>query len=319
MLMRMQFVMVLWEQIWERFITLYCDGNAKPFPSPQNTFPKRKKRERKTFPTFPTETIVPLNETYLMKVSILLRKFAKSNNKPKVYFRVRDGKKDLKSATNMYIYEEYWDSKTLGYKRTTPPEKVPLSIQKAFNNKIKTIVAKIYDSYTDDLDNIGLSKLIDEIEKSFSTEAQQEAEPENNLTEATDTRLQARSRSEKTMVELFQTYLDTSHFNDWHFQAQTAVFNKVKRFEGWLGYLAKNPQFKLYLTFFDKAGTEEYLKYIENEHEYRESYPEYFDTIKLFKPNDIAPLSQNTLSCSMKRLFMFLNWAYKISSCFSAL
>ena len=219
----------------------------------------------------------------------------------------------------MYIYEEYWDSKTLGYKRTTPPEKVPLSIQKAFNNKIKTIVAKIYDSYTDDLDNIGLSKLIDEIEKSFSTEAQQEAEPENNLTEATDTRLQARSRSEKTMVELFQTYLDTSHFNDWHFQAQTAVFNKVKRFEGWLGYLAKNPQFKLYLTFFDKAGTEEYLKYIENEHEYRESYPEYFDTIKLFRPNDIAPLSQNTLSCSMKRLFMFLNWAYKISSCFSAL
>ena len=103
MLMRMQFVMVLWEQIWERFITLYCDGNAKPFPSPQNTFPKRKKRERKTFPTFPTETIVQLNETYLMKVSILLRKFAKSNNKPKVYFRVRDGKKDLKSATNMYI------------------------------------------------------------------------------------------------------------------------------------------------------------------------------------------------------------------------
>lgn len=247
-----------------------------------------------------------------MKVSIQLRKFAKTNNKSKVYFRVRDGKKDIKAASSMYIDEEFWDSATSSYKRCTPVEKVPMIVQQDFNNKIKTIVIKLYESYTEDSDIVWLSSIIDEIEKPTepvkADKAEEHAEAlENSGIKNTD----AKNRGEKTVIELFQIYLDTSHFNEWHHQHQKTIMNKVIRFEGWLGYIAKKPNFKLYLPYFDKVGTEEFLNYIEHEYEYRDQYPNYFKTIHLFKPTDIAPISDNSLITNMKRLFMFLNWAYK--------
>ena len=246
-----------------------------------------------------------------MKVSVQLRKFAKTNNKSRIYFRVRDGKKDLKTATDMWIDEAYWDSKTSGYRKNTPEEKVPAIVQQTFNDKVKSIIIKIYESYSDDSDILWLSDIIEDVENSSDDIIDDKKIERTKTSKPEVTDKGRRNKKEKTMLELFQMYLDASHFGDWHLQAQTTVMHKVQRFQGWLAFNAKDPDFKLYLTYFNKVGTETYLNYIEHEHEYRNQYPEYFDTVKLRKPNDIAPLSQNSLSCSMKRLFMFLNWAYK--------
>ena len=308
--MRMHFSGDMWEQFRERFVSLHRLGNGFLFPKPQNAFPKWEEREKDTFPPFPTSIQVQLQISFLMKVSVQLRKFAKSNSKSKVYFRVRDGRKDLKSASDLWILEDHFDPATSGYKHSVSTDEVPTTVQQTFNNKVKSIITKLYDTYTDNSDLVWLATIIQEVETSFLPvkEPAEEAKP---ISKSEEKNTEAAKRGEKSAVELFQIYLDTSHFNEWHLQAQTAIMRKVKRFEGWIRFVTKNQNFTLYLPYFDKAGAEEYLNYIEHEHEYRDMYPEYFNTIKLFKPSDIAPMSQNTLNASMKRLFMFLNWAFR--------
>lgn len=57
-----------------------------------------------------------------MKASVQLRKFSPKATIAKVYFRVRDGKIDMKVASNLTIDSNYWDSDKLGYKAETPEE-----------------------------------------------------------------------------------------------------------------------------------------------------------------------------------------------------
>lgn len=50
-----------------------------------------------------------------MKISIQLRKFGKSGQ-AKVYYRLRDGKTDMKAASSMSIQPEFWDNVNHCYK-----------------------------------------------------------------------------------------------------------------------------------------------------------------------------------------------------------
>ena len=256
-----------------------------------------------------------------MKASVQLRKFSPKAAIAKVYFRVRDGKIDMKVASNLTIDSNYWDSDKLGYKAETPEEVATATKRSQFNKTIQTVLASIYADYYEGADiewlNNKISSLLHTDEQEPSAEQDEQEGNESPLTsdkEAMKQMVRHTAQSEqdtKTAVEYFELYLKISDFNDWHRQAQTAVMQKVKRFEAWLQLMSGDADYKLYLAFFDKQGTQTYLDYISHEHEYRDENPEHFAQFKLAKSIDIRPMSPNTLSCSAKRLFMFLNWCVK--------
>lgn len=233
-----------------------------------------------------------------MKISIQLRQFGK--NEAKVYFRLRDGMKDMKVASSLRILPEFWDSVNYRYKKTTPIDIVSEEVQKDFNDKISIVLRTLNEQYTEGKDFLWFATTVNSIEDLVRPESTNQ-EPVRKVQKPT-------GKKDKTMLEYFQIYMDTSNFNDWHYQAQIAVMRKVARFESWLQFKEGNKDLKLYLPFFDKQGTQSYLEYIEQEWELREQCPEHFAQFELYADYNIRPMSKNTLSCSAKRLFMFLNW-----------
>lgn len=221
-----------------------------------------------------------------MKASVQLRKFSPKATIAKVYFRVRDGKIDMKVASNLTIDSNYWDSDKLGYKAETPEEVATATKRSQFNKTIQTVLASIYADYYEGADiewlNNKISSLLHTDEQEPSAEQDEQEGNENPLTsdkEAMKQMVRQTAQSEqdtKTAVEYFELYLKISDFNDWHRQAQTAVMQKVKRFEAWLQLMSGDADYKLYLAFFDKQGTQTYLDYISHEHEYRDENPEHF-------------------------------------------
>lgn len=238
-----------------------------------------------------------------MKVSIQLRKFGKKGAQARLYFRVRDNEKDMKASSSLAILPEFWDSETTRYKVTTPTDIVSAEVQKEFNDKVTYLVGRLYASYYVEADILWLTTILSEVES--------QKEETAKIVRRPNVKKKTQGNTDKTMLEYFQIYLDTSNFNAWHRQAQTAVMKKVERFEGWLQFKKHDKAFRLNLPFFDKEGTEEYLDYIENEWQLREQYPKYFSTLTLYADYNIRPMSKNTVNCSAKRLFMFLNWCVK--------
>ena len=235
-----------------------------------------------------------------MKVSIQLRQFGKSGSPAKVYFRLRDGKTDMKVASCLRILPEFWDSVNYRYKKATPTDIVSEEVQKDFNEKISLVLRTLNEQYTEGKDYIWFATIVSNIETLVR--------PESSDKESSKIVKKPSGKTDKTMLEYFQIYMDTSNFNDWHRQSQLAVMRKVARFEAWLQYTEGNKDLKLYLPFFDKEGTQSYLDYIDQEYKLREEHPKHFAQFELYADYNIRPMSKNTLSCSAKRLFMFLNW-----------
>ena len=372
-----------------------------------------------------------------MKVSIQLRKSGKANRPAKLYFRVREGDVDIKTASSLTIFPEYWDGVNYRYKDNVPTDKVPKMVQNLFNCKIKSIIENIYDKFHDGADAVLLASIIKDVDDTLYAKERNTGDDEigfgnkfgnigkstvnngnrfgnksenpgnnsgnkfgngpqasgNSLdnsgnrfgnksenhengsgTKMSDSRLKAHDfganvqdlrnithdsekmlgndwnssenggnrlgnkkrilgnkfgpslpasengtnvhksnvdMSEKTLLEYFGEYLETSNLNAWHHQSLTTVMKRVSRYERWLAFKMRDEDFKLYLSYFDKEGTQDYLEFVENEYKIREDYPNFYKDIQLYADYNIRPMSKNSISCHAKRLFMFLNWCVR--------
>lgn len=239
-----------------------------------------------------------------MKVSVQLRKYGKDDAPAKLYFRVREGEIDIKASSPLTILPAYWDCANYCYKRNVPAEQVPKTMQDIFNRKVKTIIDAIYAKYHEGVDFIWLASVIKEAEEAADVKPEATTNPQSGNN-------QPQGRTDKTLLEFFEIYLETSNFNDWHYQSQLTVMKRVARYEKWLAYKMEKPDFKLYLTYFNKAGTQDYLDFIENEWKARDENPDFYKDVKLYADYNIRPMSKNTISAHAKRLFMFLNWCVR--------
>ena len=97
-----------------------------------------------------------------MKATAFIRKSASkndTNSMATIYFRLRDGKKDIKAASELVINPNHWSSERQGYK-----DRVALVSEEkkiALNNEVQNILSLITQSYIPDADNEWLSTLID--------------------------------------------------------------------------------------------------------------------------------------------------------------
>ena len=97
-----------------------------------------------------------------MKATAFIRKSASKNDTNSVatiYFRLRDGKKDIKAASELTINPNHWSSEKQGYK-----DRVALVHEEkklALNNEVQNIINLISQEYTPEADSEWLSTLID--------------------------------------------------------------------------------------------------------------------------------------------------------------
>lgn len=149
-----------------------------------------------------------------MKVSIQLRKFGKKDAQAKLYFRVRDDRTgvDIKAASSLSILPEFWDSKNTCYKTSTPTDIVSAEVQKSFNEKVALITNRLYDSYYEEANFLWLTTVIGNV-ASMEKEASKAAEMPKPKPKP---KKKPQGKTDKTMLDYFQIYLDTSNFNAWH-------------------------------------------------------------------------------------------------------
>jgi integrase len=255
-----------------------------------------------------------------MIVKTVIRKVkSKTGLKGILYFRIYEKDNvDFRVSTNISVVPEYWDTKNNGYKVDTPQSVISESEREEVNKKIIATMTAIKNTYPKkggdakwltskltELNMRGEDTITAKAEHKSEANAQDETKPEVQL------EVQPEAPKEKTLLDYFAQYLEEAQFNDWHRQAQTSVMHRLERYEKWIGYNTSNPNFKLYLNDFDKEQVEDYADYMEHESEYYEANPEFYAQFNIRNPKWIRQVSRNSISCGIKRLCMFLNWAVK--------
>lgn len=115
-----------------------------------------------------------------MKATAFIRKTASKNDTNSVatiYFRLRDGKKDIKAASELTINPNHWSSEKQGYK-----DRVALVSEEkkqALNNEVQNILNLINQNYTPESDSEWLSALIDKYHHPNRYKTKEEIEAEN--------------------------------------------------------------------------------------------------------------------------------------------
>jgi integrase len=246
-----------------------------------------------------------------MTVKTVIRKVkSKSGTKGILYFRIYErGNVDFRVSTNISVNPEYWDSKSNGYLQNTPDSEISSSEREEVNNMIQTAMTTIKDTYPQNGgDAKWLTSKLAELNLRSEDVAITDVKP---MSKPILPKSKPKPTESKTLLEYFAQYLEESEFNDWHHQAQTSVMHRLERFEKWIGHNTDNPDFKLYLNDFNKEQVEDYADYMEHEFEYYTANPKFYAQFKIRNPKWIRNVSRNTISCGIKRLCMFLNWAAK--------
>lgn len=115
-----------------------------------------------------------------MKVTAFVRKTAKKNDTDSmatIYFRLRDGKKDIKTASELVINPNHWSSEKQGYKDRVALVSEENKLHLA--QSIQDIVSIITEQYTADADNEWLAMIIDKYHHPNHYKTEEELMQEN--------------------------------------------------------------------------------------------------------------------------------------------
>lgn len=245
-----------------------------------------------------------------MNVSAILRRVnTKTGMKGIVYFRIYDkGSVDFRVSSNISVQPEYWDNSVPGYSQSTPHFIIPASQRQMVNKRISEALVRITSALhnVESIDANWLSAML--LSQNLRGDNSKPM-PKPKSNPQTKQNVKIASKGAKTLLEYFAQYLEESTFNDWHRQAQTSVMHRLERYEKWIGKKTGNPDYKLRLHDMDKSQVEDYADYMEHEHEYYAAEPEFYSQFNIRNPKHIRPVSRNSISSGIKRLFMFLNWA----------
>ena len=115
-----------------------------------------------------------------MKVTAFIRKAAKKNDvdtKATIYFRLRDGKKDIKAASELVISPNHWSAERQGYK-----DRVALVAENEkmdLNHKVQALTRMIEKEYKEDAGSEWLGEVIDKFHHPEKYKTEEELAIEN--------------------------------------------------------------------------------------------------------------------------------------------
>ena len=229
-----------------------------------------------------------------MKTTAFIRKSAKKNDTDSlatIYCRLRDGKKDIKAASELTINPNHWSSDKQGYK-----DRVALVSEEkklALSNEIQNILNLITQNYTTDADSEWLSSIIDKYHhpNRYKTEEEIAAESKPNL------------------LELFADFLIKHKLSEVRKKNFRVVQRALARYE--LYVRATHPKDKDFILDVETVTPDtlrDMWDFFQNEYQYFELYPSIYETIP--EKRTPQPRSKNTLIDCFSRIRTFFIWCF---------
>lgn len=227
-----------------------------------------------------------------MKISAFIRKTAKKNDINSVatiYFRLRDGKKDIKAASELTINPNHWSAEKQGYKDrvalVAEDEKLKL------NNDIRNIISTITQTYTSDADSEWLSETIERYHhpQRFKTEEEIAAE----------TKQQVRP--------LFEEFLQKHKLSQVRANNYRVILRGLQRYELYVRATKRGQKgYVLYVDDVTPDTLRDMWDFFENEYKYFELYPAIYESIP--EKRTPQPRGRNTLLDCFSRIRTFFYW-----------
>lgn len=229
-----------------------------------------------------------------MKVTAFIRKTAKKNDidtKATIYFRLRDGKKDIKAASELVISPNHWSVERQGYKDRVAL--VPENEKMDLNHKVQALTRMIEKEYKEDAGSEWLGEVIDKFHHPEKYKTEEELAIENP----------------PTFAELFDEFLEKHSLSEVRKKNFRVVKRALMRYEL---FIRKTRCGMKHFTLDIHATTKETLAdmwdFMENEYMYAEEYPDIYETIP--EKRTPQPRGKNTLIDSFSRIRTFFIWCY---------
>lgn len=225
-----------------------------------------------------------------MRASAFIRTTAKGHtSKATVYFRVRDVNCDIKVASELSIYPQYWDAHRQGYKVRV--SLVPESKRNAFDQAVQEILALIANEYFIGADSDWLKKLIFVYHHPNAY------------------KMQDGSCMETALVYWLQRYSEQKLTDPRQRHIYRHLTDIVKRFETYRQKIEKNKRFSMNIDTMTATDLKELEQYIVHEHEYFSLYPQLFTGVAKGSARGVR--SQNYVNGLMGRIRTAFNWTYR--------
>lgn len=230
----------------------------------------------------------------LMKVTAFIRKTAKKNDldsRATIYFRLRDGKKDIKAASELSICPNHWSPEKQGYKDRVAL--VPESEKMDLNHKVQALTRMIEKEYRDDVDSEWLGEVIDRFHHPDKYKTEEELAVENP----------------PSFAELFDEFLEKHSLSEVRKKNFRVVKRALMRYELFVRETRRGMKnFALDINTVTKDTLADIWNFMENEHAYAEEYPEIYATIP--EKRTPQPRGKNTLIDCFSRIRTFFIWCY---------
>ena len=229
-----------------------------------------------------------------MKATAFIRKTASKNDTNSVatiYFRLRDGKKDIKAASELTINPNHWSSEKQGYK-----DRVALVSEEkkqALNNEVQNILNLINQNYTPESDSEWLSTLIDKYNHPNRYKTKEEIEAENK----------------PMLLELFSEFLVKHKLSEVRKKNFRVIQRTLARYELYVRATKKGQKdFILDVDTVTPETLRDMWDFFENEYQYYELYPSIYETIP--EKRTPQPRGKNTLIDCFSRIRTFFLWCF---------
>lgn len=229
-----------------------------------------------------------------MKATAFIRKTASKNDTNSVatiYFRLRDGKKDIKAASELTINPNHWSSEKQGYK-----DRVALVSEEkkqALNNEVQNILNLINQNYTPESDSEWLSALIDKYHHPNRYKTKEEIEAENK----------------PILLELFSEFLVKHKLSEVRKKNFRVIQRTLARYELYVRATKKGQKdFTLDVDTVTSETLRDMWDFFENEYQYYELYPSIYETIP--EKRTPQPRGKNTLIDCFSRIRTFFLWCF---------
>ena len=227
-----------------------------------------------------------------MKVTAFIRETSAKNNitdQAHVYFRVRDGKTDIKAVSELSINPNHWSAERQGYK--TRVALVAEAKRTAFDKAVQDLTALISAQYYHGADSRWLKGVIEEFHH-----------PNINIR-------QGRKGDEYSLVYQCQQYAENHPMEKESIRHHEHNVRKLQHFERFQREIMRRRGYAMRLDAITADDLREFHKYLVNEAGYYEHYPQIFDDIEeRFKPRQ---LTENSINTIFRRIRTVVNWCLK--------
>ena len=229
-----------------------------------------------------------------MKATAFIRKTASKNDTDSVatiYFRLRDGKKDIKAASELTISPNHWSSEKQGYK-----DRVALVSEEkklALNNEVQNILNLINQNYTSEADSEWLSTLIDKYHHPNRYKTKEEIEAENK----------------PLLLELFSEFLVKHKLSEVRKKNFRVIHRALTRYELYVRTTKRGQKdFVLDVDTVTPETLRDMWDFFENEYRYYELYPTIYEAVS--EKRTPQPRGKNTLIDCFSRIRTFFLWCF---------